>query len=370
MLNLNWRGLVRPKSVDVEELTDTYGKFVVKPLERGFGITLGNSLRRITLSSIRGSAVYAVSFAGVSHEFSTIPGVVEEVADIILNFKQLKLKQHTEESKIISIDISKPGVIKASDIITDGSVEILNPDLHIATLNEKATLKCELYVKNGRGYVPVELCDKEDLPIGAIPIDAIYSPITKVNYTVTQARVGQMTNYDKLVFEIWTNGSIKPDDAVSIGSKILKDQLSMFINFEEEDEDVVEEIIEQKEAFNPNLLKSVDELELSVRSANCLQNANISSIAELVTKTESEMLKTKNFGRKSLNEIKDILHEMGLGLGLKLDHIPELQPYINRGSDQPASSDVIVDSVDSVDAGDLIDDDESEDIIIDEIDEE
>jgi len=368
MLSTNWRGLVRPKGVDVEELSDDYGKFVVRPLERGFGITIGNSLRRIALSSIRGAAVYAVKFEGVSHEFSTIPGVVEEVADIILNIKKLRLRLNAEESKIITIDVSKAGDIKASDIVTNGLVEVLNPDLHIATLNEKAHLKCEMYVRNGKGYVSVENADREDLPVGAIPVDAIYSPITKANFSVTQARVGQMTNYDRLTFEIWTNGSIKPDDAVAISSKILKEQLNLFINFEETEEVYEEEVVEQKEAFNPNLLKSVDELELSVRSANCLQNANISSLAELVTKTEAEMLKTKNFGRKSLNEIKEILTEMGLGLGMKLDHIPEIQPYLSKngvGISTHSSGEM----VDSVDAGASLDDDAT-DIVIDEIDEE
>jgi DNA-directed RNA polymerase subunit alpha len=366
MLNANWRGLVRPKGVDIEELGDSYGKFVVKPLERGFGITVGNSLRRIALSSIRGAAVYAVKFEGISHEFSTIPGVVEDVADIILNLKQLKLKLNSDESKIIRLDVTRAGAVKASDIQTDDSVEILNPDLHIATLNDQATLKCEFFVKFGRGYVPVELCDKDDLPIGAIAIDAVYSPITRVNYTVTQARVGHMTNFDKLTLEMWTNGSIKPDDAIAVSSKILKEQLNLFINFEEQEEVYEEVKIEQREAFNPNLLKSVDELELSVRSANCLQNANIASIAELVTKTESEMLKTKNFGRKSLNEIKEILTEMGLGLGLKLDHIPELQPYLNKVKGAMPQADEMVDSVD---AGASLDD-EATDIVIDEIDEE
>ncbi len=320
----NWRDLIKPKrlEVDPDTLTPTYGKFVGEPFERGFGITIGNALRRILLSSLQGAAITSVRIDGVLHEFSTIPGVTEDVTDIILNLKDVRLKMHAEGPKIIRIKADKEGVVRAADIVTDETVEILNPDLPIATLSKNARLEMEMTVKQGRGYVPAERNKEEDAPIGTIPIDSIFSPIRKVNYTVTNARVGQITDYDRLTLEVWTNGSVRPEDAVAYAAKILKDQLSIFINFEEEAEPVLTPAAEDAARLNENLFKSVEELELSVRSANCLKNAGIKTIGELVQRTEAEMLKTKNFGRKSLNEIKEILAEMGLTLGMKLDNFP------------------------------------------------
>jgi DNA-directed RNA polymerase subunit alpha len=316
----NWRSLIRPKILEIEKdsKTQNYGKFVAKPLERGFGITLGNALRRILLSSIQGAAVTNIKTEGVLHEFSTIPGVTEDVTDIILNLKQLRLKLSGVEKDVIRIDASGEKELTAADITTSSNVEILNPDLHIATLGSDAKLKMEMHVRIGKGYAPAERNKSENDPIGLIPIDAVFTPITKVNYTVTNARVGQATDYDRLTLEVWTDGSVLPEDAVAYAAKILRDQLSLFINFEEEAEPLEEEISHEPRS-NEHLNKRVDELELSVRSANCLQNANIKYIGELVQKSEGEMLKTKNFGRKSLNEIKEILTEMGLSLGVKIE---------------------------------------------------
>jgi len=320
LVSKNWRSLIRPKILEVEKDSKTanYGKFVARPLERGFGITLGNSLRRILLSSLQGSAVISIKTEGVLHEFSTVPGVKEDITDIILNLKQLRLKLHGVDHEVIKIDASGEKELKAGDISTPPSVEILNPDLHIATLGPDAKLRMELNVKLGKGYFSAERNKSEKDPIGVIPIDSIFSPITRVNYNVTNARVGQATDYDRLTLEVWTDGSVTPEDAVAYAAKILKDQVSLFINFQEEPEPV-EEIILEEPGINEHLNKRVDELELSVRSANCLQNANIKYIGELVQRSEAEMLKTKNFGRKSLNEIKEILTEMGLGLGMKLE---------------------------------------------------
>jgi len=327
MLN-SWHGLIVPKRLEVETetLTERYGKFVGEPFERGFGITLGNSLRRILLSSILGAAITSVKIEGVLHEFSTIPGVREDVTDIILNLKEVNLKVYSEGPETIRIDTAKEGEIKAVDIITNNNVEILNRDLHIATLSKGTKLKMEMVVKEGRGYVPAESNKEEDQPIGTIPIDAIFTPIKKVSYKVGNARVGQITDYDKLTMEVWTDGSVLPEDAIAYGAKILKNQLDVFINFDEfEETEEEEEGAEDKnrKKLNENLCKSVDELELSVRSANCLKNASIRFIGELVQKTEAEMLKTRNFGRKSLNEIKEILTEMELSLGTKL---PDFHP--------------------------------------------
>jgi DNA-directed RNA polymerase subunit alpha len=304
---------------DKTELTATYGKFTARPLERGFGQTLGNSIRRVLLSSLQGAAVTSVSFEGVPHEFSTIRGVVEDVTDLILNIKQLRLKLHEGDSDVMHIDVSGEGEVKAKDIKTSSRITILNPDLHIATLSSEGKIKANLVVRLGKGYVPAEQNKNPDDPLGTIAVDSIFSPIVRCNYNVTNARVGQRTDYDRLSMEIWTDGSVKPDDAVAYSAKILKEQLQLFINFEELPEPVVEEMREEKPKLNENLYRRVDELELSVRSANCLQNANIKYIGELVQKTEGEMLKTKNFGRKSLNEIKSMLTEMGLELGLKID---------------------------------------------------
>ncbi len=320
----NWKDLIKPKKLDVERetLTPFYGKFYAEPFERGFGITIGNSLRRILLSSLQGAAITSVKIDGVLHEFTSIPDVKEDVTDIILNLKEVKVKLHADGPKTIRIEAEGEGLVKASDIITDETVEIMNLDHPIATLPPNGKLKMEMVVKRGKGYVPAEKNKEEGQPIGTIPIDAIFSPITKVNYTVTNARVGQITDYDKLTLEVWTNGCVRPEDAVAFAAKILKDQLSIFINFEEEPETEEEELEEEQEKLNEHLFKSVDELELSVRSANCLKHANIKLIGELVQKTESEILATKNFGRKSLNEIKEILAEMGLSLGMKLENFP------------------------------------------------
>ncbi|HBG08153.1 MAG: DNA-directed RNA polymerase subunit alpha [Geobacteraceae bacterium GWC2_58_44] len=327
----NWRDLIRPKKlqVETESLTNTYGKFFAEPFERGFGTTLGTGLRRVLISSLQGAAIVSVKAKGVLHEFSAIPGVTEDATDIILNLKGVRLKVHGNESRMVRIVQKGEGVVKAKDIITDNNVEILNPEHHIATCSKDANLEMDLMVKVGKGYVPADRNRDEKAPVGTIPIDAIFSPISKVNFTVTNARVGQITDYDKLTLEVWSDGSVKPQDAVAYASKILKDQLSIFINFDEDVEPQEEaEPEEERERFNENLYRSVDELELSVRSANCLKNAGIKLIGELVSRSEAEMLKTQNFGRKSLNEIKDILVDMGLTLGMKLDNFPD--PEIMR----------------------------------------
>jgi DNA-directed RNA polymerase subunit alpha len=322
----SWKDLIRPKRLEVEKetLTPFYGKFTAEPFERGFGITIGNSLRRILLSSLQGAAITSVKIDGVLHEFSTIPGAKEDITEIVLNLKEVRLKLHTEGPKTIRVKAEGPKVLKAGDILTGDAVEILNPDHYLATLSRDGKLSMEMVVKMGRGYVSAERNKEETQPIGTIPMDAIFSPIKKVNYTVTNARVGQITDYDKLTLEVWTDGSLNPEEAVAHAAKILKDQLLIFITFEEEEEAEMSypEDEEEKETFNENLLRSVDELELSVRSANCLKHANIKLIGDLVQKTEAEILATKNFGRKSLNEIKEILAEMGLSLGMKLDNWP------------------------------------------------
>jgi DNA-directed RNA polymerase subunit alpha len=316
--------------VEKETLTPFYGKFTAEPFERGLGITIGNSLRRILLSSLQGAAITSVKIDGVLHEFSTIPGVKEDVTEIILNLKEVRLKLHTEGPKTIRVKTEGPKVFKAGDIITGDAVEILNPEHYLATLSKDAKFSMEMAVKMGKGYIPAERNKEENQPIGTIPIDAIFSPIKKVNYTVTNARVGQITDYDRLTLEVWTDGSLNPEEAVVHASKILKDQLSIFITFEEEEEEEEDEEKEmevsgddgEKKGLNENLFRSVDELELSVRSANCLKHANIKLIGDLVQKTEAEILATKNFGRKSLNEIKEILAEMGLSLGMKVENWP------------------------------------------------
>ena len=308
----NWRDLIRPRKLEVEpeSLTPTYGKFTCEPLERGFGTTIGNSLRRILLSSLQGSAITAIKIEGALHEFTTIPDVVEDVTDIVLNLKEVLVK-------------CADGKITGNEIQLSDGVEILNPDHHILTCAKGAKLRMELHVGTGRGYVPADRNKSPQMAVGVVAVDSLFSPIRKVNFQVTNARVGQQTDYDRLSLEVWTNGAVRPEDAVAFAAKILKDQLSIFINFEEGAEPAHEAPVSEEQAkLNENLWKSVDELELSVRSANCLQNANIKYIGELVQKTESEMLKTKNFGRKSLKEIKEILSEMGLSLGMKLEGWP------------------------------------------------
>ena len=317
-----WKGFQRPKRLEFERetLTDRFGRFYAQPFERGFGTTVGNALRRVLLSSIEGAAVTAVKIDGVLHEFSPIPGVVEDATDIILNLKQIPLKMHTDTTKTLYLRVDRPGEVRARDIEADGDIEILEPDAHIATVAEHGKLHMELRVKRGRGYISADKNFDEDLGIGWIPIDSVHSPIKKVNYTVDAARIGQNTDYDKLTVDVWTNGSVTPRDAVSLSSKLIRDHLNIFINLEDAGElqqDVAGDT--PRAASNENLDKSVEELELSVRSYNCLKNANIRTIRELVQKTEGEMLKTKNFGRKSLNEIKEILSGMGLSLGMRLD---------------------------------------------------
>lgn len=320
MQQRNWRELIKPRRLEAEAdtLSTTYGKFVAEPLERGFGTTLGSGLRRVLLSSLQGAAIVQVTFEGVPHEFSTISGVKEDVAEIILNLKEVRLRAHTDKPKRLRIDKQGPGVVCAGDIQAGSTVEILNTDLRIATLSEGAHLDAELVVKVGKGYVPAERNKDEDMAIGQIAVDAIFSPIEKVNFRVEQARVGQRTDYDKLVLEVWTDGSVKPEDAVAYAAKILKDQVQVFINFEEEEEPESFSSDLLPTSYNSNLDRKVSELELSVRAANCLKAADIRYIGELVERTDGEMLKTKNFGRKSLNEIKDILGTMNLHLGMEL----------------------------------------------------
>jgi DNA-directed RNA polymerase subunit alpha len=328
-----WKGFQKPKRLvaNTDTLTDKYGQFSAQPFERGFGTTIGNALRRVLLSSIEGAAITAVRIEGVMHEFSSIPGVVEDATDIILNLKQIPLKMNVEGPKALYLNIDKPGEVTSRMIQEDPDIEVLDKDVYIATISEGGSLHIEMRVKIGRGYVSAEKNFDEDLPIGYIPVDSVHSPLRKVNYTVEAARLGQMTDYDKLTLDVWTNGAITPQDAVGLGAKLLKDHMNIFINFEEEPE--VQEVPQERAApvYNENLDRSVEELELSVRSYNCLKNANITTIRELVQKTEQEMLKTKNFGRKSLNEIKEILTAMGLSLGMKFDEkgnavapVPEL----------------------------------------------
>jgi len=322
----NWRDLIRPRGIHIEQetLTDFYGRFSCEPLERGYGITLGNSLRRVLLGSLQGAATTAIRLDGALHEFTTVGDVVEDVTDIILNLKEVVLKAHSAKTFTVRIDKEGPGPVYAKDIALVDGLQVLNPDHLIATLDKKGPLAMELTVNVGRGYVPADRNKTATMSIGTIPIDALYSPIRKVNYTVTNARVGQQTDFDKLTLEVWTNGSVKPQDAVAYAAKILKEQLTIFINFEETEETSYHATGSEEEPLNENLFRSVDELELSVRSANCLQNANITLIGELVQRTEQDMLKTKNFGRKSLKEIKEILQNMGLSLGMKIDNWPQM----------------------------------------------
>ncbi len=315
------KGFQRPKrlAVDKESQTATHGLFYAQPFERGFGTTIGNALRRTLLSSIQGTAITAVRIQGVLHEFSSIPGVKEDVTDVIMNLKQIPIKSHSEEPKTLYLESSGPGVLKSGDIKPDPDVEILASDLHIATVNETGSLQMEIRIGTARGYVPADENFDEDQDIGFIPVDSVHSPVKKVNFWVESARLVQSTDYDRLNLQVWTNGCISPRDAIAQAAKILKDHLHIFINFEDEPESSEGEDHEEYDAFNDNLGRSVEELELSVRSYNCLKNANIQTIGQLVQKTEAEMLKTKNFGRKSLNEIKEILADMGLSFGMKVD---------------------------------------------------
>ncbi|MEI6832727.1 MAG: DNA-directed RNA polymerase subunit alpha [bacterium] len=321
-MHRNWQDLITPKNLETEACSETYGKFVAKPLERGYGLTLGNSLRRVLLSSLNGAAIVAIRIVGVDHEFSTIPGVKEDVTDLILNLKQVNMRYRGNGDATVKLKASGQGVITAGQIETSGDVEILNPEQVIAHLDADGKLDMEMVVRLGRGYVSAEANRSEELPVGMISIDSIFAPVRRVSYSVSNARVGQMTDYDKLTLEVWTNGAERPDDALAYAAKILKEQLTIFVNFDEVEEDNAARAAASAPAtvaMNDNLYKEVSTLELSVRAANCLENANIKFIGELVTRTEAEMLKTKNFGRKSLNEIKDLLAEMGLSLGMKID---------------------------------------------------
>lgn len=340
-----WTDLIVPRNFETEDKTSTYGKFKVEPLEKGYGMTLGNSLRRVLLSSMMGSAVTAVKLEGVLHEFSTIPDVMEDVTDIILNLKEIRFKQYTSEPQILKINKQGPGAVTAADITTNSNVEILNPNQHIATLGKNANFTAEVVISFGRGYEPAEM-HSENLELGFIPVDSLFSPIRRVNYQVSNARVGQRTDYDSLELELWTDGSLRPDEALSLASKILKEQLQVFVTFDETVEPVEQVVETDSPTLNENLFRPVEDLELSVRSANCLKNANIRYIGELVTRSEGEMLKTKNFGRKSLNEIKEILIRMGLNLGMKIEGWPppgwdpNNPPQVTRNTEEgPMGSD-------------------------------
>lgn len=317
----NWSELVRPEQIQREnENADTmHGRFVCEPLERGFGNTIGNAMRRVLLSSLQGAAFVAVKIIGVQHEFTTIHGVLEDVTDVVLNLKQVRLLMNTEEPQRLTLAVSGKGAAKAGDIKTNQHVTVLNPDLHIAALTEEVTLEMELEARMGKGYIPADMHDGLSDEIGLIKLDASYSPVRKVAYTVEQARVGQMTNYDKLILEVWTDGSVTPEDAIAYSAKIIKDQISVFINFDEQISGDSGSGSSDGGEINENLFKGIDELELSVRATNCLRSANISLVGELVQRTENDMLKTKNFGRKSLDEIKRVLLDMGLDFGVKVD---------------------------------------------------
>jgi len=331
-MNRSWSNLIKPNKLEVDEksLTSTYGKFYGEPFERGFGQTIGSAVRRVLLSSLMGSAITSIRVKGVLHEFSTIPGVTEDVTDIILNLKQVRLKLFNVEQGNLKLEAKGPKVVLAKDIKTGPNMEIISPEQHIAALSKEGKLEIEMVAKMGRGYVPAERNKDEEAPVDTIYLDAVFTPIKKVNFNITNARVGQRTDYERLVLEVWTDGSVKPDDAVAYAAKILEDHLSIFINFEEEPQDSETRKDTTTTPLNENLFRSVDELEFSVRSQNCLQSADIKFIGELVQKSEPEMLKTKNFGRKSLNEIKEILREMGLELGMKLDYSLSREDLDNR----------------------------------------
>jgi DNA-directed RNA polymerase subunit alpha len=323
-----FKGFQKPKRLvaNTETLTERYGSFAAQPFERGFGTTIGNSLRRVLLSSIEGAAITAVRIEGIAHEFSPIPGVTEDATDIILNLKQVPFKMSTDAVHTVRLVVDQPGEVLSGQIETSSDIEVLDRNVHIATVGEGGRLNIEMRLKQGRGYVSADRNFDEDLPIGYIAIDSVHSPVRKVNYSVENARLGQMTDYDKLNIEVWTNGAISPQDAIGHAAKLIKDHMSIFINFEETPE-VTEEPAERvMNQMNEVLNRSVDEMELSVRSYNCLKNANIGTIGDLVQKTEAEMLRTKNFGRKSLNEIKEILSGMGLGFGMKIDSQGRLIP--------------------------------------------
>ena len=319
----NWTELIKPTKIDVDKKeTKTFGAVSIEPLERGFGLTIGNALRRILLSSLQGAAVTSIQIDGVLHEFSSIPGMIEDVTDFILNIKSLAIKLNSDQPKKMSLKASGPGEVKASAIETGSEIEIINPDLILCHLDKSAKINLELTVQNGKGYVAAELHRKEDKQIGLILVDSIFSPVKKVSYNIENSRVGQVTDYDKLILNVETNGSMEPDDAIAMAARILQEQLQYFINFEEPEIDDKSKEEESEIKFNRNLLRKVDELELSVRSANCLRNDNIVYIGDLVQKSENDMLRTPNFGRKSLNEIREVLMQMGLNLGMDISDWP------------------------------------------------
>jgi len=331
---MKWKNLTMPKQVMPDAgNTSSYGKFVIEPLEHGFGLTLGNALRRVLLSSLQGAAITAVRIDGVLHEFSTLPGVIEDVTELILNLKQVRLKLHGDGPKKGTFEVRGKGEVRAGNLLVDGEVEVLNPDLHVATLNKDGDLRMEVEIDAGRGYVSADQHSQVDRPIGVIPIDSMFSPVLKVNYKVETTRLGQRIDYDRLVVEVWTDGSILPSDAVAVAAKILRDHFTLFIHFEEPiEEEVEEEVDEERQRVRRLLERSVEELELSVRSSNCLRAAEIKNIGDLVQKSEPEMLKYRNFGRKSLKEIQDILSEMGLHFGM------DISPYYENRT--PARLDV------------------------------
>jgi DNA-directed RNA polymerase subunit alpha len=319
----SWRDLIKPKGLEVEEktLTSTYGRFIGEPFERGFGTTLGNSLRRVLLSALPGAAITKVRIKGVLHEFSTVPGVTEDVTDILLNLKEVRFRLRDSENEIARLDVHGTRVVTAADFLVGSHVEVLNPDIHLATLGKDARLEIEAVINRGRGYVTAERHKSETDPIGTLLLDAPFSPVRKVNFTVTNARVGQRTDYERLSLEVWTDGSVRPHEALSAAARVLQDQLVIFAG-PPEGEPEKEPLQEPTTVFNENLFRPIEEINFSVRSANCLQSADIRYIGELVQKTENDLLKTKNFGRKSLNEIKETLHSMGLELGMHLDNFP------------------------------------------------
>src|SRR6266481_4915209 len=335
-----FKGFQKPKRLvaNTETLTDRFGQFTAQPFQRGFGTTIGNSLRRVLLSSIEGAAITAVKIEGVDHEFSPIPGVVEDATDIILNLKQIPFKIMSEGVKVARIRMDRAGEVLSGQIEADADVEVLDRNVHVATVSEGGKLNIELLLRTGRGYVSADKNFDEDLALGYIPIDSVHSPVRKVNFSVEAARLGQMTDYDKLTLEVWTNGAVSPQDSIGYAAKLLKDHMTIFINFEEVPE-ATEEVSERGlDKMNEVLNRSVEELELSVRSYNCLKNANIQTIGELVQKTEAEMLRPKNFGRKSLNEIKEILSSMGLSLGMKIDEHGNAVPGPTSNLVLPASA--------------------------------
>ncbi len=317
----NWSELVKPDQIlrDEETASATHGKFVCEPLERGYGTTIGNAMRRVLLSSLQGAAFVSVKITGVQHEFTTIHGVLEDITDVILNIKQVRLRMDTDEPQRLTLHVDRKGQVSAAQIVTNQHVEVLNPEQHIATLTEDVELEMEFEVRMGKGYVPADMHDGLSDEIGLIKLDSSFSPVRKVAYSVEQARVGQMTNYDRLILEVWTDGSLTPEDAIAYSAKIIKDQITVFINFDERVSGDAQLGSGDSGEFNEHLFKSIDDLELSVRATNCLRSANISLVGELVQRSESDMLKTKNFGRKSLDEIKGVLLDMGLDFGMKVD---------------------------------------------------